>query len=302
VFSFIFAVLLSFLGSSVARAQPKLEKVAVVVDGADEQASPISEKVAKSIHARAEISVYDLSRINLPNPIEKGKFLASLEAKDLIVAVGDGATEFVTHEMEDVPIYFADVGLIKGDQLSAPSTTGIFSYNVGSLLDAVKKLGEEKIGVAYTPGYAPVAGWIRKGASERGLLLSEKKISDLKDLAPAIRDLMEHSQAIWVVGDPLLVRGAGFQFLTERALSNKVPIIAAGLWEVQHGAFMAFEPAADPLASEAAKAVDSILNGQAGQAPRLQPAPASGVLLVNGTLAEKWKLQLPEGTTWRTVR
>jgi len=131
--------------------------------------------------------------------------------------------------------------------------------------------------------------------------LIERRIGSLKELAPAVRGLLESSRSIWVVGDPALIRGAGFEFIRERTLSRGVPIVANGAWEVRQGAMLAFEPEASGLGTRAAEMLAALLDGKLGKADRLQPAPREGALLLNGALADKWKLAPPAGRPWRLL-
>lgn len=292
------AFLLCLASASLA-AEPAARKVTVVVDRAE---TAMLRKLTAVAHGRAALSVHELESRESLDPIEKGKLVALLESRDLIVAVGDGATAFVTRELEDTPVYFVGAGLVRGEDLSSPLISGLFSYNIESLLDAVQGLWPGTLGLAYTPGYEPIAAWIRKGAAERGLPLSERRVARLAELAPAVRDLLASSRAIWVVGDPMLVRGAGFEFLRERTLSRGVPIIANGPWEVRQGALLAFEPEAGGMSSRAAAMLDSILDGRLAAEERLQPAPREGALLLNAALADKWKILPPAGRPWRLLR
>ncbi|MBI2384454.1 MAG: hypothetical protein HYV14_00415 [Elusimicrobia bacterium] len=293
------ALLLSCLTPPSSAAAPAPRAVTVVVGRAD---APLLRKLTAAARGRAALSVHSLKPNESADPIEKGRLLASLASMDLIVAVGDEATAFVTRELEDAPVYFVGAGLVPGERLSSPSVSGLFSYSVESLLDAVEAMLPGTLGLAYTPGYEPVAAWIRKGAAERGLPLSERRIASLKELAPAVRDLLETSRAIWVVGDPMLVRGAGFEFLRERSLSRGVPMIANGPWEVRQGALLAFEPEAVGLSSRAAEMLGSILDGELAPEERLQSAPREGALLLNGALVDKWNISPPAGRPWRLLR
>lgn len=295
-------VVLAVLQSIPVAAQPQGREVAIVVGQADAAKRPIIDKISASLQGQGTVAVYVLDPINIADPIEKGKLVASLQARSLVVAVGDEATGFVFRELEDTRVYFVGAGLVSGEWLKSKFSAGIFSYNIDAFLGAVKDLWPGAIGLVYTPGYEPVAAWIRQGASARGIVLREKKIDSIKEFTPAIRELLDGSRTIWVLGDPLLVRGAGFEFLSERALSRKIPVIAPGLWEIQHGAFLGFDPAADALASRASEAIGSVLSGTSGGAPRFEPAPGDGTLLINETLADRWKVAPPSGQRWRLVR
>lgn len=292
---------------AAAAPLPREQRLAVVLEAGDERQRPVLERIRKTVagmRGPPALSVHEFRREELADPIVKGRLLAALAGGDFLVALGDGAAELVTGELEDVPLYFAGVSLLGGERL-APTVSGTFSYNVDRLLDAAQSLWSGRIGLAYTPGYEPFADWVRRGAAARGLQVRERVIATPKDLAPAVRDLLEHSALLWLAGDPLLARGAGFQFVAEQALSREVPVIAAGGWEVRHGALLAFASDPEALAAEAAAEVEARLRSgrvPAPKAARLRQGPARGVLLFSEPMASKWKVKPPPELPWRMVR
>jgi ABC-type uncharacterized transport system substrate-binding protein len=272
-----------------------------VIDTGDRAERGLFDALAAAYRSRASVSLRVLDEAAIANPIAKGKLLADLENNDLVVAVGDGATEFAVRELEDVPVYFVDATIVAGSRLASSSVAGLFSYSIDGLLDAVKALRLGAVGVAYTPGYEPVAEWIRIGAASRGLEIVEKKISAPKDIAPAVRGLLERTRAIWVVGDPLLMRGAGFEFIRERTLSLNVPVIGGGEVDVRRGSLLGYRAVLADQAAAAEKAIDRLLRRGLAE-PRLNPAPPGGTLLLNATLAGKWKIEPTGDLRWNKLR
>jgi ABC-type uncharacterized transport system substrate-binding protein len=116
-----------------------------------------------------------------------------------------------------------------------------------------------------------------------------------------VRALLQRTRAIWVVGDPLLVRGAGFEFIRERTLSMNVPVIGAGEWDVKHGALLGYRAAAAEQAAAAERSIDRLLR-RGLEEPRLNPAPAGGVVLLNAALAERWKIEATGDLHWSKLR
>ena len=299
--SALLTALLVCLPALRGAAEPPQRRIALVIDAADPAERGLFDKLAAVYRGRASVSLYELDDAHISDPIKKGRVLSALETSDLIVAVGDGATEFAAREVEDVPVYFVDATVVAGRRLASPSVTGLFSYSVESLLDAIKALHLGAVGVAFTPGYEPVADWIRTGAAARGLDIVVKRVATPKDLAPAVRGLLERTHSIWVVGDPLLVRGAGFEFIRERTLSLNVPVVGPGEWDVERGALLGYQANPADQAAAAERSIDQLLrHGEAG--PRLSPAPRGGDLLLNATLAEKWDLAPTRGLRWRLLR
>lgn len=276
--------------------------VAVVLNEAEAEGRPELRDIAGALHLRRGAALVGLSQDKTDDPILKGRLLADLERRDLIVAVGDDAAAFAAREMSETPVYFVDVAVLRGDLLSSPSVGGVFAYNVDALLDAVHRLGLGRLGLAYTPGYEPVAEWVRRGAAERGLPLAEARIAGVEEVAPAVRRLLRGARAVWVVGDPVLARGAGFEFLRRNALSRGVAIVAPDAADVRRGALLAFEAPAESLTREALAAIDAAASAPSGKRERLSPAPRQGVVLIDAALAERWRLTVPGGPSWRAVR
>jgi hypothetical protein len=293
--SLLFAVL-----PSAAAARATRRSVAVVVAGGEAAPRPLFDRVARGLGSRDAVSRFVLSPDEDADPIAKGRLLADLAERDLVVPVGDRATAFVTGELEGSSACFVGAGAVDGAALSGGAVGGVFSYSVSDLLDAVRDLGVPALGVVYTPGYEPVAGWIRTGAAARGLRVAERRVAAPRDLPAAARAVIGPGQAVWIVGDPLLIRGAGFEYLRERALSLRVPLIASDPWAVRHGALLAYEASPRSEAERAVAVAASMLSGPAAPAP-LRPAPRGGVVLVNAVLARKWGLAAA-GHGWRPVR
>lgn len=291
-------VLLACLAGATARAQ---DRVALVFKDEDLASRPVFEKLSKDFEARAALSRYRLGGENLSNPIKKGRLLADLENRDLVIAVGNGASDFVSQELEDVPVLLVDASIVPGRLLEPAEVSAVFSWSVDGLMDAVRALKLSPVGLAYTPGYESVAALVRSAASERGLALIEKKIGGPSELAPAGRELTARARSLWIVGDPLLARGAGFEFLVERCLSLERPIVGADEWDVRHGALLAYSPDPAAVAAEAESAAAGVISGKQGSR-RLRPAPAGGSVLLNGALARRWGLGLSGGARWRTIR
>lgn len=298
IFSMAAALLLAAAPDSFAAGR----KTTVVVEAADLIKAPVLARLRAAFKDGSPLSIHEFHSGEMADPIRRGKLLAALQESELLVAIGASATELVLKELEDVSVYFVGGSLVGGSHMASPLVSGILSYNIDALLDAAKKIWSGKLGLAYTPGYEKIAATIRGGATARGFTVLEKKISTRREIPPAINELIDQSQAIWIVGDPLLAREAGFQFLIERSLSKQIPVVAAGAWEVEHGAFLSMEPPINALADEAAAAIKSIAQDGPALKSAIRTAPAGGTIIYNGHLLDKWRLGIPEGVPWRILR
>ena len=296
------SVVLAALCAASASAKEPASRVALVIDKADSAERGLFETLAKAYRGRAKLSLYEFDDVLIADPIAKGRLLADLETRDLVVAVGDGATELAAGELESVPVYFVDAAIVKGRRLASPSVSGVFSYNVEDLLDALKALRLDVVGLVFTPGYEPVAELIRGGAASRGFEVFERRISSPKEVAPTIRSLLDRARAIWLVGDPLLMSGAGFEFIQERSLSLHVPLVVPGKRGVERGALLGYQSDLEGEAIAAERAIDLLLRRRRGETARLSQAPGGGLVLLNETLARKWGFGPAGRLRWRMLR
>lgn len=299
--SWLLAALLVCLPALQAAEEPA-RKIAVMVDGEDRSERDLYLGLVQVFRPRERLLTYELRDVQRTDPIAKGRLLSALQTCDLVVAVGNGAAEFAVSEVEDVPVYFVDATVVPGRSMEAATVSGLFGYSVEDLLDAVKTLRLGLVGVAYTPGYEPVVELVRQGASARGLPVVARRIGSAKELAPGVRSLLERARVIWLLGDPLLFRGAGYEFIQENTLSAEVPIVGGGAWAVSHGALLGSSPSSAQQEAEAVRTIDSILQRRPEAGARLKPAARGGVILLNAALAAKWKIKAPEGPRWRRVR
>lgn len=298
--SSVLAALLVCLPAIQAAKEPA-RRVALLIDATDRAERDLFLGLLHVYRDRARVLSYELDDIQRSDPIAKGRLLSALQTCDLVVAVGNGATDFAVTELEDVPVYFVDATVVPGRRLEDASVSGLFGYSVEDMLDAVKLLRLGQVGLAYTRGYEPMAELVRRGASARGLTVVARRIGSPKELPPAVRFLLERSRVIWLVGDPLLVRGAGFEFIRDNTLVAEVPVVAGGAWSVANGALLGSSPNPAEQEAEAVRTIDSILQHRA-LASRLEPAARGGVILLNAALAAKWKVRAPAGPRWRRVR
>jgi ABC-type uncharacterized transport system substrate-binding protein len=278
--------------------------MAIVVEARDAASAPIVTALSSAAAGKIGSQVHQLRAEDVTDPIRKGQFLAHMHGADLVVTVGNEATVFVLRETEEVPVYFVGADQVSGKYLTSKDVAGIFPYNLGELLDTAAALQPKTLGIAYTPGYKFIAERIRTGAEERGMSVVERKIAGLPEVADAVRDLTDQAQLIWFLGDPLLSRGAGFNFLIERALSRRIPVIGADAWEVRHGAFFCLISSPEDMAARAARSLNAMLDEEGKvefESPRINFGPEGGTVYVNTSLMKRWNLKMPSSVRWKPI-
>jgi len=275
----------------------------VIVTEARSASPAVVAAIRDAAGAKAEVTVLGLPEDDPIDPIAKGRLLAGLQRADLVVPIADRATDFVLREREAVPVYFIGAAsLVEGRALAAPDVSGVLPYNIEDSLALIQTLGLSPLGLAYTPGYSSVAAAIDKAAGARGIATVRRSIVTRGAVGPAVRDLTASARVVWVLGDPLLTRGAGFDFLIEQSLAARVPVVAPARWEVARGALVGSEIPSAALAEAAGAGVRTLLVGAPAPGDaRLTPAPSGGTFLVNRTLIQRWSITMPPGTPWKGI-
>lgn len=238
----------------------------------------VSTSQARGAAARAGkgVSVLAFDRARLADPIEKGRFLAALQAADRVIASADArACGWLGREVEGVAVHC------------------VTPYDAGKILDFARAAGWTRIAVVHMTGHERVYARLRILARRRGITLDPVRLEAPRDLARDLPRALETAKAVWVLGDPLLIDGPAFEHLVESALARRIPLIAPDPGLIARGAFLAAE--FDPAAA-ARFAVDAANRAAVGEptAAALATAPGGG-LVINRVLARRWGVRVPGG-------
>ncbi len=291
-------ILLLGLGTGLRLAAAQPQTAVAVVEAQDAAGRKLGQRVEKELGGGVRLRWLTYSEDQLGDPIYKGKLIAALEKARLVVAVGDDAAQLVSNEVEQAPIYFVS-SVAAGSALADPRVAGTFTYSAQDLLSAMPRSWKRDLGILYTPGYEPVVAQIRALAKGAGVTLRERSVMRAGDVPTAARSLMSSSKAVWVLGDPVLSRGAGFEFLVEQSLSQSIPLIGAGRWEVSQGAALCSEGRDDTVAQQASHAIADVLASKA-QGQKLGLAESGGYIDYNRSLQTRFELT-PQPPMWRGI-
>lgn len=235
-----------------------------------------SQAAAAAARAGKDVLVLAFDRARLRDPIEKGRFLAALQASDRVIASADARScGWLGREVEGVAVHC------------------VTPYDARKILDFARAAGWRRIAVVHMTGQEKVYARLRILARQRGVALDPVRLEATRDLAKALPRVLEAAKAVWVLGDPLLTEGAALDYLVETALARRLPLIAPHPGLIARGAFLAVE--FDP-AAEALYAVDAANRAAAGEptAAALTTAPG-GRLVFNRVLARRWGVRVPGG-------
>ncbi len=276
-------------------------RVAVIVEAGSLPDEELARALLKRLHGVSSPRSLRIGLEDASDPILKGKLLASAQASDLTVLVGDGPVEVLAREMENLAAYFIGVSAARGKLLSQSRTFWLMSYSEEDALDAAGGRLRKGLGLLYTGGYEPAAALIGEAARKRSIPVSGRKIESREEIVPAVRSLLRDSAALWVLGDPLLARGAGFEYAVERSLSQGVPLIGAGAWEVSRGALLCSRADPERLAEKAFQSILKLLaSGDSAPLPRFETAPPGGTILYHRALSRRFGVDVHR-PRWRAA-
>lgn len=279
----------AFVGPAAA-APPAM----LVIEQQDARARKLAALIAQRLEGQVSLRQVEYSEPEMGDPIYKGRLVARLESAAIVIGVGDDASRFVTREVENGRLYFVSA-LARGTALSEPRVSGVFTYSIDDLLGALPSGWKSDLGLLYTPGYEPIVAQIRARSRQLGARLQERRVSRAGEIPQAARALMASSRAVWVLGDPVLSRGAGFEYLVEQSLAQAVPLIGAGEAQVAQGAALCSRASDAALAAKASRGIAALLSGQSRQ--RFDDSDAGGAIVYNRSLSARFKLS-PRGAAW----
>lgn len=253
----------------LALAPPAAAAKVILIVADRKQAAAAAARAAKDVRVTA------FDRVDLADPIAKGRFLASLQASDLVVAAapGSGACGWLNHEVDGVPV------------------DCITPYDAGQVIGFARSAGWRRVAVVHMAGYEKVFGRLRARARLTGIELSAVRVEKLRDLPEALPKALLTSQAAWILGAPILAEGAPFEYIVKSTLAKRIPLIAPGADLVARGAFIGAEGDREAILRHA---VDLANAAAAGAAPEASAAEAPGGRLVfNKVLARRWGIPIP---------
>jgi hypothetical protein len=235
---------------------------------------------AKSVRAASAlagpgVSVVAFDRPLLGDPILKGRFLASLQAADLVVSAARGkACGWIAHEAE------------------VASLRCVPTFSSSQLVEFARAAGWRRIAGVYVPAYLPVFEHVRAAARARGIELRAVPVERARDLPRALPAAFEDADAAWLMGDGVLDEDASMEYIVELSLARRVPLIATDPAQLAHGAYLSVEYAPGVLLRHAVSAADA---AALGAPPDAALEPPAGKLVVNEVLSRRWGLRPPGG-------
>lgn len=225
----------------------------------------------------------------LNDPIVSGRLQARLQVSDGVIVVGFDAAAWASRELEGVRLHFAGgMSRVSGAALTARGWSGELSTGV-RMIELARSEGWKRVGVLYAPGFEGVLPALRQAAAAKGVTLEARAVAGRQAIPEAAQALAKACNALWVLGDPILTTGAGFDYLVELSLSRRLPLLAPEPSMVDSGAYAAWDPdwaAAAAAAAKMAKGADgAVVWPKAG----VTLGGGAGRMRVNEVLKRRWR-------------
>lgn len=238
----------------------------------------LDREQARAAAARADpgVSVLAFDEVRTGDPIEKGRFLAAVQAADrVITATGGKACGWLARETDGVPIHC------------------VVQYDARQVLDFARTAGWKRIAVVHMEGYEKVFARMRLHARERGIALEPVRVERIRELPGAVPRALKITRAVWILGDPLLTEGPGFDYLLEASLARRLPLICPGTDSVARGAFLGAGSDAADMVKHTVEVANAAAGGAAPDDSDVEVR--GGTLAFNRVLARRWSVRVPGG-------
>ncbi|MDT8387879.1 MAG: ABC transporter substrate binding protein [Thiogranum sp.] len=226
----------------------------------------------------------------------------SLSGYDLVVALGIQAARAVRHQQPDAPVLYALIPqaswqqLQQSGELHCPEQrcSAVFiDQPLPRLLSIISTaFGKPtRIGVLLGPTSAQQHEELSRLAASHKMTLVTEQVSDQADLLPALDRLLENSDLLLAVADPLIYNSRTTRSLLLTTYRYRVPMLAYSRAFVEAGAALAVYSTPRQIGRQSADIIATWLkNPQAGlPAPQY---PSNYRVRINSRVADSLRLDL----------
>ena len=222
-----------------------------------------------------------------------------------VIVTGGNAAVAAKQASSVIPIVFAlmddpvSMGLVESLARPGGNVTGLSMQQTelaGKRLELLREVvpGLRRLAIMANVGFSESLqemGVVQPMARTLGLDVATLEIRRAEDIAPAFEALKSRAQALYVVGDALVITHR--VRINTLALAARLPTIYNIREYVEAGGLMSYGPNIPDLFRRAADFVDKILRGaKPGEIPVEQPTKYE--LIINLTTAKALGLTIPE--------
>lgn len=188
----------------------------------------------------------------------------------VILTVGSSATKFAKDNFYDIPVIFSSVlypslsGFIDSPEHPGGNITGAsLDIPIDIQFAYFKRMvpNLKKIGVLYTESTAPLIPSAKVIAQQLGLTLVPRLIKEPRELPTALDSLVEVTDGLWSVADPILFDPQSTKFILKTTLRKMVPFMGFSRHVVESGALFALDFDYKAIGIQAGELINKIIEG-----------------------------------------
>jgi len=219
------------------------------------------------------------------------------QREDLVVALGMSALQQVMAERATSPVLSVLVpraGYIKLTTGKARAVTALYLDQPLERMAALQQCAlpdGRRMGVLLGPTMKDLRGDAEQAAVSQRLEMKFRVVETREEVFPALSDLAEDIDVLWLLPDPLVVNRNNLQALFLQTYRQRLPVLAYSAALVQAGAMLGLYATPTQLGHESAQWIKVILaTGRELPPPRY---PTSYVIAINSSVARSLNVTLP---------
>lgn len=215
-----------------------------------------------------------------------------------VVALGAAALQRVMEERATTPVLSVLVPRASYLRLTAGKTRVVTALYLDQPLERMAALQRialpdgRRMGVLFGPTTRGLRQDALQAAASQGLDMQFREIVSSDEVFPALTELAEGVDVLWLLPDPLVVNRNNLQSLFLQTYSQRRPVLAYSVSLVQAGAMLGLYATPAQLGHEAAQWLESLLAGGGRKLPSPR-YPASFVVAINPNVTRSLNVSLP---------
>ncbi len=217
--------------------------------------------------------------------------------EDWVVALGVAALEQVMAERDTTPVLSILVPRASYLRITASKTRAVTALYLDQPLERMAVLqhhalpNSRRTGVLLGTTTKALLAEIEEVATSQRLVIRYRIIDSPGVVFPALTELSEEVDVLWLLPDPLIVNRNNLQSLFLQTYRQRLPILAYSSALVQAGAMLGLYATPEQFGHEAAQWLKTLITK--GGKPPPPRYPTSFVIAINPTVARSLNVSLP---------
>lgn len=231
------------------------------------------------------------------NVTQQGLLQRTDRGEDWVVALGVAALQQVMAERDTTPVLSILVPRASYLRITTGKTRAVTALYLDQPLERMAALqhaalpNSRRTGVLLGTTTKVLIAEADAAASRQRLEIRSRVIDTPGAVFPALTELSEDIDVLWLLPDPLIVNRNNLQSLFLQTYRHRLPIVAYSSALVQAGAMLGLYATPAQFGHEAAQWLKTMIS--AGSRPPPPRYPASFVIAINPTVARSLNVSLP---------